>query len=259
MTESGRILFADDEETFLQASCDLLRREGYACDGVPDASTAMQKLAAEQYDLLIADIKMPGNAELEFIQEVPKIAEGLPVILVTGYPSTYTAIKSIQLPVMAYLPKPVDFDELLAQVRKGLKQSRAYRAVRSTRSRMQNWRQELDQLQQTMGTTAGDPATAPVDAFLALTFRNLAGCLTDLKQVTDVLSRKKEMQEVCHLLNCPRPTQLIAAIRETIQILEKTKRAFKSKELGDLRQKLEDLLQPFEENYSDAGFSTGQK
>ena len=71
MTELGRILFADDEETFLQASCDLLRREGYACDGVPDASAAMQKLAAKKYDLLIADIKMPGNAELEF-EEIVK-------------------------------------------------------------------------------------------------------------------------------------------------------------------------------------------
>src|SRR5574341_1431460 len=125
MSELGRILFADDEETFLRASCDLLRREGYACDGVPDASAAAQKLRVEKYDLLIADIKMPGNAELEFIQEVPKITDGLPVILVTGYPSTYTAIKSIQLPVMAYLPKPVDFGELLNQVRKGVERGQA--------------------------------------------------------------------------------------------------------------------------------------
>jgi DNA-binding response OmpR family regulator len=241
MAESGRILFADDEETFLRASCDLLRREGFACDGVPDAAAAMKKLHGEKYDLLIADIKMPGNAELEFIQEVPKIADGLPVILVTGYPSTYTAIKSIQLPVMAYLPKPVDFPELLAQVRRGIERSRAYRAVLSTRSRMQNWRQELDELHGTMATAAGDPAT-PVDAFLALTFRNLAGCLTDLKQVTEALSMKKEMQAVCQLINCPQPAKLIAAIRETIHVLEKTKRAFKSKELGDLRQTLEELV-----------------
>jgi DNA-binding response OmpR family regulator len=242
MAELGRILFADDEETFLRASCDLLRREGYACDGVPDASAAAQKLRVEKYDLLIADIKMPGNAELEFIQEVPNITDGLPVILVTGYPSTYTAIKSIQLPVMAYLPKPVDFSELLSQVQKGMERCRAYRAVLSARYRVQTWRQELDQLQQTMGTAAGDPSITPVDAFLALTFRNLAGCLTDLKQVTDALSMKREMQDACQLINCPRPVKLTEAIRETVQVLEKTKRAFKSKELGDLRQKLEELI-----------------
>jgi DNA-binding response OmpR family regulator len=244
MPELGRILFADDEETFLRSTCDLLRREGYACDSVPDAPTAMKMLREHEYDLLISDIKMPGNVELEFIQELPKIAEGMPVILVTGYPSIYTAIKSIQLPVVAYLPKPVDFNELLAQVRKCVERCRAHRAVRATRERMQTWRQELDRLQQTIDATAGNDATAaPIEAFLALTFRNLAGCLTDLNNLTKALAMEKNGQaEVCQLFNCPRFNALNAAVVETIDVLEKTKNAFKSKELGELRKKLEKIV-----------------
>ncbi len=243
MAELGRILFADDEETFLHSTCDLLRREGYTCDSVPDAATAIKKLREQDYDLLISDIKMPGNAELEFIQELPKIAEGMPVILVTGYPSIYTAIKSIQLPVMAYLPKPVDFGELLNQVRKGVERCHANRAVRSTRERMQTWRQELDRLQQNINTAAGEAPAAPIEAFLALTFRNLAGCLTDLNNLTKALAMEKNNEaEVCQLFNCPRFNTLNAAVVETIEVLEKTKNAFKSKELGELRKKLEKLV-----------------
>jgi DNA-binding response OmpR family regulator len=239
MPELGRILFADDEETFLDATCDLLRREGYACDSVPDAAAAIKKLREQEYDLLISDIKMPGNAELEFIQELPKIAAGMPVILVTGYPSIYTAIKSIQLPVVAYLPKPVDFSELLAQVRKCVERCRAHRAVRSANARMQAWRQELDRLQQTIDTAP----VAPIEAFLALTFRNLAGCLSDLNNLTKVLALGKDGEtEVCQLFNCPRFNTLNAAVAETIEVLEKTKNAFKSKELGELRKKLEKLV-----------------
>lgn len=243
MPELGRILFADDEETFLHSTCALLRREGYICDSVADAPTAMKILREQEYDLLISDIKMPGNVELEFIQELHHIAEGMPVILVTGYPSIYTAIKSIQLPVVAYLPKPVDFSELLAQVRKCVDRCRAHRAVRSTRERMQTWRQDLDQLQQTIDTTPGDAAVAPIEAFLALTFRNLAGCLTDLNNLTKVLATEKNSEtEVCQLFNCPRFHTLNTAVTETIAVLEKTKNAFKSKELGELRKKLEKLV-----------------
>ncbi|MCI0692942.1 response regulator [candidate division KSB1 bacterium] len=64
-------------------------------------------LGKNRYDLLIADIKMPGNDELEFIEEPPAIAEGLPVILVTGYPSLNTAIKSTRLHVAGYMMKPL--------------------------------------------------------------------------------------------------------------------------------------------------------
>lgn len=109
MAEKGKILIADDEETFLHSTADLLRREGYDCDIVPDGNRAAEMLGKGEYDLLIADIKMPGNGNLELVREMPRLAEGLPVILVTGYPSLKTAMESFQLPVAAYLPKPVEW------------------------------------------------------------------------------------------------------------------------------------------------------
>jgi len=107
--EMGNILIADDEETFLLSTADLLRREGYHCDCAPDGKRAAEMLGKGEYDLLIADIKMPGNGNLELVREMPRLAEGLPVILVTGYPSLKTAMESFQLPVAAYLPKPVEW------------------------------------------------------------------------------------------------------------------------------------------------------
>jgi len=121
MTKLGRILIADDEEIFLNSTADLLRREGYECGCAPDAIVAAELLRSNDYDLLIADIKMEGNFELEFIQDLPQIAAGMPVILVTGYPSLKTAIQSVQLPVVAYLVKPFEFKELLEQVQKSIK------------------------------------------------------------------------------------------------------------------------------------------
>ena len=90
-------------------TADLLRKEGYHCDCALDAATAAEMLRSDRYELLIADIKMPGNPQLELIKDLPNIAQDVPVILVTGYPSLNSAIQSVQMPVAAYLVKPVDF------------------------------------------------------------------------------------------------------------------------------------------------------
>src|SRR5689334_4884686 len=100
---SGHILIADDEQTFLDSTADLLRREGYQVQCAPDAPSAVALLRQNSFDLLIADINMPGNPDLELISEVRRSATGLPVILVTGYPSTKTAIHAVQLAVVSYL------------------------------------------------------------------------------------------------------------------------------------------------------------
>ena len=129
MAEPGRILIADDEEFLLQVTADLLRQEGYDCATAQDANSAEELLSQERYDLLIADIRMPGNTELELIRNLPNIGVRLPVILMTGYPSLGSAIQSIQMPVVAYMIKPLDYDELLTHVRYAIDRSKVFHAI----------------------------------------------------------------------------------------------------------------------------------
>ena len=118
--QTSKILIADDDETFLLATTDLLRREGYECYYAPDAKTVIETLKSVKFDLLISDINMPGNNELELIKELPEIAEGLPVILITGSLYFDAQIQSLKPPVTACLSKPLDFEELLMHVRSSI-------------------------------------------------------------------------------------------------------------------------------------------
>ncbi len=118
--QTSKILIADDDETFLLATTDLLRREGYECYYAPDAKTVIETLKSVKFDLLISDINMPGNNELELIKELPEIAEGLPVILITGSLYSDAQIQSLKPPVTACLSKPLDFEELLMHVRSSI-------------------------------------------------------------------------------------------------------------------------------------------
>ena len=242
MSELGCILVADDEGTFLQSTGDLLRRDGYDCDCVPDAARAMEKLKNNEYDLLITDIKMPGNTNLELIRDLPKITESLPVILVTGYPSQHSAIQALQLPVVAYLVKPFDVEELLSQVNKAIEKSRLYKAAVSTRDRLQNWQKDVANLEQVLKDKKGGTLSATVKSFLDLNFSNIAGALSDIKHITEAMTTEDIDLPACHLLNCPILAELTGAVEETITVLEKTKSAFKSKDLGAMRKRLEDLM-----------------
>jgi DNA-binding response OmpR family regulator len=243
MADLGRILIADDEETFRKSTADLLILEGYQCDCAPDAIVAAELLHNGNYNLLIADIKMEGNFELEFIQNLSNTEQRIPVILVTAYPSLKSAIESIQLSVIAYLIKPFEFGELLEQVQIGVKSNQLFKALRNVRERLMDWGEDLRKIEDVQ---KGLPRSfTPIDTFLTLTLRNIAGALSDLKYLTESFSIGTAQQEVCHLLNCPRLNMYKEALVETIDVLEKTKSAFKSKDLGNLRKKLEELVKTF--------------
>lgn len=241
----GRILIADDEPTYLASTAELLRREGYTVDTVEDAAGALQAITAATYDLLITDLEMPGNADLDLVQQVAHVSGGLPIIIITGFPSVRSAVASIELPVAAYLVKPVHFPELLKRVSSAVARFRSYQAMQTAEARLREYRLQFEPpaVPGALPLAAAGDARTGVDSFLALTLRNVMGSLTDLEQLGRALAGQQQPDaHPCQLINCPRGAQLQAALEETIAVLEETKGAFKSKTLGDLRHKLELLL-----------------
>jgi CheY-like chemotaxis protein len=205
-------------------------------DTVGDAPAAIAAVETEPYDLIISDLEMPGNDDMALLRDVIARHNGVPVIILTGYPSLRSALTCIDLPCAAYLTKPVVFDDLLAKVRSAVRRYRAWQAMRRSEERLAEWRTEMQQL------SSGEVAGGGVDTFLSLTLRNVMGSLTDLKEVGDALVSGEERTHTCQLINCPRGNQLYRAVQETVEVLESTKGSFKSKALGDLRKKLELLL-----------------
>ncbi len=139
MDSSGRILITDDDERFQAVTSGILRRAGYTCDSAFDASQAHEFLASNKYDLILVDIQMPGNMNMEFINELPSIAVGVPIIIVTGYPSLQSAMQAIGLSAKGYIVKPFDYQILLSQVRAWIEQ---YHAVRE-KQRLEDEKSQL--------------------------------------------------------------------------------------------------------------------
>jgi hypothetical protein len=64
----------------------------------------------------------------------------------------------------------------------------------------------------------------------------------ELKHLTDTLISQGDEQYVCNLLNCPSLKTFKGGLFETVKVLKKTKNAFKSKDLAELRKKVETIL-----------------
>lgn len=231
---SGKILVADDEAAIRDVICRYLERLGYSCVTVPDGASALEQLRGSQFDLLISDINMPGNEDLAFIRQVPKVAEGLPIILLTGNPTVETAMQSVRLPVMAYLAKPVETAGLVPLVKEAVANARANRALSASRRRLADWAQDLEKIEEALRITPASKNPAPLNSYLGVTLHNLLLILQDWREVMEASPASKDGA---------RQQPIVSALRETIEILEKTKQSFKSRELGDLRKKLELLLE----------------
>ncbi len=241
MVGARSILIADDEETFLRSTARLLIREGYKCDCASDGEEAIEKLRTGWYDLLIADIKMPGNPDLALVQQAQRIAHGIPIILVTGYPSVDSAVSSFRLSVAAYLTKPLDFEELRDQVRLLMDRSQSYRTISRVRQHLQKCVEDLLSVEQ-QGRTLGNGTPDSAGLVSIVTIRTLASCLSELLRANAAQCPNGNSLDLCRLLDCPQQPLHRVAIRETIGVLKKTKNTFKSKELADLRAKLERVL-----------------
>ncbi|MDX9857908.1 MAG: response regulator [candidate division Zixibacteria bacterium] len=112
-----RMLLVDDEEEFLLATSQALGRRGFEVTAAPNGVTALDKVAAESFDVVVLDVKMPDISGLEVFNHIRASLPHIPVILLTGHPSIDDAFSTSKQGIADYLSKPVDLDELARKAR----------------------------------------------------------------------------------------------------------------------------------------------
>jgi excisionase family DNA binding protein len=115
-----RVLVVDDEASIRDLLSKTLALADYDVDVASDGRGALDRIRVRPYDLLIADVKMPGLDGLAVIREAKRLKTGLPVIIITGYSSESTAIEAVNLGVAGYLTKPFRVPQVLAAAAKAL-------------------------------------------------------------------------------------------------------------------------------------------
>jgi DNA-binding response OmpR family regulator len=115
------ILVMEDEMSVARGLEIVLSEEGYAVDLATTGHDALDRCAQKEFDLLVADLRLPDINGLDVIRQVKARRPGTGVVVITGYASVSSAVDAMKLGTFDYLPKPFTEDEIKTAVDGALK------------------------------------------------------------------------------------------------------------------------------------------
>src|SRR5689334_10325076 len=110
-----RVLVVDDEPVLLRALETLLQKKGCHVTALDSPITATQRLAQEDFDVALLDVKMPDLSGLELLNAVKHRRPEIEVIMMTGHATVETALAAVKAGAYDYLTKPFEDVELVSR------------------------------------------------------------------------------------------------------------------------------------------------
>jgi len=114
MAGSRKILVVDDDEIVRLSHMRTLAGEDCNVESVRGGEQALANMQAEPADVVLLDLRMPGMDGLSTLKAIKDKWPETEVVIITGYPSVYTAREAVKLGAFDYLAKPVGPDKVVA-------------------------------------------------------------------------------------------------------------------------------------------------
>jgi DNA-binding NtrC family response regulator len=122
MAKKTSILIVDDEESVRDSLNNWFLEDGYRVECAENAKKALNILESENFDIILADIKMPGMDGLEMLKAIKTIRKEAIVIMMTAFATVDTAVQALKDGAFDYVTKPFDPDDLSHLIRNATKQ-----------------------------------------------------------------------------------------------------------------------------------------
>ena len=117
MRSNATILVVDDEEIMREILEALLVREGYQVRLAASGEEGIELAKSTTFDAAMVDVMMPGLDGIATLEELKKLDDDLPVLMITAFASVETAISAMKRGAFDYITKPFKNDEVLVVVR----------------------------------------------------------------------------------------------------------------------------------------------
>src|SRR5690606_23999400 len=122
MAQNVSLLIVDDEESVRDSLYNWFIEEGFKVECAENAKEALAMIEAGQFDIILADIKMPGIDGLEMHRRIRALNPDAIVIIMTAFASVETAVQALKDGAFDYITKPFDPDDLSHLIRNAAKQ-----------------------------------------------------------------------------------------------------------------------------------------
>ena len=122
MVRKISILIVDDEESVRDSLFSWFTEDGFRVECVENARKALSMLESDNFDIILADIKMPGMDGLEMLRRIKSLKSDSIVIVMTAFATVDTAVKALKDGAFDYVTNPFDPDDLTHLIRNATKQ-----------------------------------------------------------------------------------------------------------------------------------------
>jgi DNA-binding NarL/FixJ family response regulator len=157
----GDILLAEGQLPAREAHGRDLRRAGFSVLDVGSGNEVTSALVERRFDLLLADIDMPGNAKLELLSFIRERGVSLPVVLMARQPTIDSAVEALRSGVVDYLTQPIAVQSLLPRLDEAIQKGRTTRALAEVMRLAVAFTASVTTLEQALGAIGqGRPFTA---------------------------------------------------------------------------------------------------
>ena len=149
MKTSISILIVDDEESVRDSLYNWFIEDGYEVDSAANAKEALSKIESGNFDIILADIKMPGMDGLEMHRRIKEFDSAAIVIVMTAFASVETAVQALKDGAFDYITKPFDPDDLSHLIRNAARQI----SLRSENETLKNKIVTLENIEDIVGNS----------------------------------------------------------------------------------------------------------
>ncbi len=119
----AKILLIDDEKSIRKSLREILEFEKYKVEEAEDGSQGLAMASAENFDLILCDIKMPKLDGMELLNKLNEQNIDSPIVMMSGHGNIETAVEAVKKGAYDFLAKPIDLNRLLVTVRNAIERT----------------------------------------------------------------------------------------------------------------------------------------
>lgn len=219
---------------------DILTTAGLTCAAYGDLAS-MQQTGSAQPELLVLATQSLGDSELGLLSALREGSGKVQTLVVLRELDQQSAIALLHMGVGGCLRHPIVPEQLIERARSLVRLSRIYNLLDGARQQHAQQMESISALLEAMRLSpeSGRMRVEDCVAWLKQSIEAGMGTLTHL--VLQLWGKDIETP-VCQFFDCPRLVNLESTIEEAVDVIDKTRRAFKSKDLANLRARLETSL-----------------
>ena len=147
------VLVVDDDPALLEALPETLRlrMNGVTVDTADSAAAALDRIASQNYDAIVTDIKMPGMDGLALLSEIRRRQPDTPILMITGHGDYDLAVRALRGGAYDFIQKPIDREHVVASLHEAIRAHALNRRMKDRQLALERCANELAWIVERLG------------------------------------------------------------------------------------------------------------